>query len=54
MPVLFTKISECSTKKPFDIGRFTAPKKSASKKTVIGNNKKLSANNSKFLEKKSL
>ena len=31
---------------------FTASKKRASKKIVIGNNKKLSANSSKFLEKK--
>ena len=40
--------------KPFDIGMPTASKKRASKQTVIGNNKKLSANSSNFLEKKSL
>ena len=40
--------------KPFEIGKLTASKNRASKKTVIGNNKKFSANNSKFFEKKSL
>ena len=48
------KMSDWDARKPFEMGKPTDSKKRASKKTVTGNNKKLSAKSSKFLEKKSL